>query len=149
MSHAEAVDPKTDAFASHRGSKKFAEIAAQEFMNVHRPKPKFELVALCPPLIFGPMVHPRTKEGLESLNSSNELLWRFATREMNVPPGPGVRFWVDVRDLASAHIEAVKRSRLGGKRFIIASQEKANYETAGDVIRGSGLHSLSHFHNRE
>ncbi len=148
MSYAEAVDPKTDVFASHRGSKKFAELAAWDFMNEHRPKPEFELVTLCPPLIYGPMVHPRRSEGVQSLNSSNGLLWRFATGEMNVPLGPGVTFWVDVRDLANAHFRALEQGRLGERRFIIASQEKARYEAAGDMIRGSQLPGLGDPHNR-
>jgi nucleoside-diphosphate-sugar epimerase len=135
MSYAEAIDPKTDAFASHRGSKKFAELAAWDFMRDQRPQPSFELVTLCPPLIYGPMVHPRLGGEVKSLNSSNGLLWKFATGEMKVPPGPGVRFWVDVRDLATAHVEAVRRSGVGGRRFVVASVERARYETAGEIIR--------------
>jgi len=48
LTYEESVDPKTSAVVAYRGSKKFAELAAWEF--VEKEKPGFDIVTLCPPM---------------------------------------------------------------------------------------------------
>ncbi|KAF2438528.1 NAD dependent epimerase/dehydratase [Karstenula rhodostoma CBS 690.94] len=121
LTYEEAVAKDTSAVVAYRGSKKFAELAAWEF--VRERKPGFDVVTLCPPMTFGPIAHP--VERLADLNESNAMLWAVASgKEMPVARVP---FWVDVRDLAVAHVEALVRADAGGKRFVVASPEKFSY----------------------
>lgn len=121
LTYEEAVAKETSAVVAYRGSKKFAELAAWDF--VRERKPGFDVVTLCPPMTFGPIAHPI--ERLAGLNESNAMLWAVASgKDMPVARVP---FWVDVRDLAVAHVEALCRPGAGGKRFVVASPEKFSY----------------------
>ncbi|GAB1313790.1 hypothetical protein MFIFM68171_04000 [Madurella fahalii] len=130
LSYEEAADPRTIAVLAYRGSKKFAELAAWDF--VRENKPGFDLVTLCPPMTFGPVVHPvvRTAE----LNESNAMLWQVAQGKIPLPVAR-VSFWIDVRDLAEAHAEALLRPEAGGKRYLPASPEYFSYGLAAEIIR--------------
>ncbi|TQN70346.1 hypothetical protein CSHISOI_03848 [Colletotrichum shisoi] len=77
------------------GSKKFAELAAWDF--VRERKPHFDLVTL----------------GVEKLNESNAMLWKVAGGEAPLPAAR-VPFWIDARDLAVAHVEALSGPGVGG-----------------------------------
>lgn len=128
LSYEEAVAEETSAVVAYRGSKKFAELAAWEY--VKEQKPPFDIVTLCPPMTFGPIAHP--VERLEDLNESNAMLWQVASgKDMPVARVP---FWVDVRDLATAHVEALFREEAGGKRYVVASPEKFSYGIVKKVV---------------
>ncbi|KAI1011754.1 hypothetical protein LB503_004850 [Fusarium chuoi] len=129
LSYEESVDPGTSAVIAYRGSKKFAELKAWDF--VAKEKPSFDLVTLCPPMTFGPIRHPITK--LDALNESNKMLFKIACGEAPLPVAR-VPFWVDVRDLAKAHVEALLRPEAGGKRYIPASPERFTYSKAASII---------------
>ncbi|KAG4433520.1 hypothetical protein IFR05_011003 [Cadophora sp. M221] len=129
LTYEESIDPASSAVVAYRGSKKFAELEAWNF--VKERKPKFEIVTLCPPMTFGPVVHPVA--GVENLNESNKMLWMVASGEPL--PVARVPFWVDVRDLAEAHVEALLRPDAGNKRFVVASTERFSYSLAADVIK--------------
>lgn len=128
LTYQQAADNNSSPVVAYRGSKKFAELAAWEFME--REKPQFELVTLCPPMVFGPFVHP--VERLEDLSDSISKLWEIV--DGGVLPVARVPFWVDVRDLAHAHVEALLKPHLGSKRYTIASPERFSYEKASSII---------------
>jgi nucleoside-diphosphate-sugar epimerase len=128
LTYADSIDPSTSAVIAYRGSKKFAELAAWEF--VERENPSFDIVALCPPMTFGPVVHHIG--GIDNLNESNAALWKVASGEPL--PVARVPFWIDVRDLAEAHVEALLRPEAGGKRYIPASPELFSYQLAADIM---------------
>ena len=133
LTYAEAIDPKTSAVIAYRGSKTFAERAAWDFIQdrtSHGEPPSFELITLCPPMAFGPVSHPVTRAS--ELNESNAMLWAVASgAELPVARVP---FWVDVRDLAAAHVESLLRLDTGMKRFVIASPERFTYGLAASII---------------
>ena len=58
-------------FMLSTASKTCAERAAWEF--VEKQKPNFDLVTLCPPLVFGPVIH--SLKSLDELNTSNKRIW--------------------------------------------------------------------------
>ncbi|KAF7592014.1 hypothetical protein BBP40_000795 [Aspergillus hancockii] len=130
LTYAEAIDPSANAVIAYRGSKKFAELEAWDF--VAREKPPFDLVTLCPPMTFGPVVHPVSR--VEELNESNAVLWSVAAGADPLPVAR-VSAWVDVRDLAEAHVQALLRGEVGGRRFVPASGEAFSYGLAADIIR--------------
>ncbi|KAF7552915.1 hypothetical protein G7Z17_g3978 [Cylindrodendrum hubeiense] len=129
LTYEESVDPATSAVIAYRGSKKFAELEAWNF--VKQQKPTFDLVTLCPPMTFGPVVHPVAS--VDKLNESNAMLWRIATGA-NPLPVSRVPFWIDVRDLAVAHVESLLRGDLGGKRYVPASPERFSYGLASKIM---------------
>lgn len=128
LSYEESAAKETPAFIAYRGSKKFAELEAWNF--VKQRNPGFDLVTLCPPMTFGPICHPVAN--IAALNESNANLWKVASgKELPVARVP---FWVDVRDLATAHVESLLRPEVGGKRFTVASPEKFSYELVGGIV---------------
>ncbi|KAK3370697.1 hypothetical protein B0H63DRAFT_487445 [Podospora didyma] len=131
LTYEEAADLNTSAVIAYRGSKKFAELAAWDFLR-NNPEVGFDLVTLCPPMTFGPVVHP--VPSANSLNDSNAMLWRIAEGKEPLPVAR-VPFWIDVRDLAQAHVEALVRPEAGGKRYIPASPERFSYGLAAEIIR--------------
>lgn len=119
-----------DPVVAYRISKKYAELAAWDC--IHNESPHFDLVSLCPPFIFGPLVHPVSK--ISDLNSSSQMIWEVAS---GTDPLPVARttYWVDVRDLAFAHTEALLRREVGNRRFIITSPEQFTFQRAADILR--------------
>ncbi|CZR63781.1 probable flavonol reductase/cinnamoyl-CoA reductase [Phialocephala subalpina] len=129
LTYEEAISPITNAVVAYRGSKKFAELAAWSF--IEDEKPSFDIVTLCPPMTFGPVVHPMPK--VEDLNESNAMLWSIAKGEKL--PVARVPFWIDVRDLAMVHVEALVRKEVGNRRFVPASPERFSYSMAAEIMR--------------
>lgn len=130
LTYETAISPDSNSVIAYRGSKKFAELAAWDFIK--NEKPQFDLVTLCPPMVFGPIVHP--VPSLDQLNESNAQLWTVAA---GVDPLPGARVpaWIDARDLAEAHVQALITPEAGGKRFIPAASEPFSYEYAADIMK--------------
>jgi len=84
-------------------------------------------------MTFGPVVHPVAK--VEDLNESNKMLWKIASGEFQTPlPMSRVPAWIDVRNLADAHVEALLRPDAGGKRYIPAAPEGFSYSLAASII---------------
>ena len=87
-----------------------------------------------PPLVFGPVVHHLAS--LASLNTSNELVRDLAAGKYKDGLSPsGVMFWVDVRDLALAHVRAAEREEAGGKRFFVTAGPFSNEGVAAALIK--------------
>lgn len=112
-----------DAFGTvangYRASKLFAERAAWEF--VEKEKPDFDICTMCPPLVFGPIVH--YLNSLSGLNTSNERfrdLIQGKFKGQDIPPS-GVHIWIDVRDLAEAHVKGMELAEAGGERFFVTA----------------------------
>ncbi|KAH7120238.1 hypothetical protein B0J13DRAFT_567658 [Dactylonectria estremocensis] len=129
LTYEESVDPATSAVIAYRGSKKFAELEAWNFVKQHELS--FDIVTLCPPMTFGPVVHPVAS--VDKLNESNAMLWRIATGA-NPLPVSRVPFWIDVRDLAASHVESLLRSDVAGKRYVPASPERFSYGLASKIM---------------
>ena len=114
----------------YRASKTFAERAAWEF--VEKEKPNFSLATVNPPLVFGPVLHHLSS--LSSLNTSNQLVRdMLAGKYADGLETPRIFFWVDVRDLALAHVRAAERPEAGGKRFFLTAGLYSNEEVAKAV----------------
>ncbi|KAF5525808.1 Ketoreductase azaE [Colletotrichum aenigma] len=117
---------------AYRASKKLAEKAAWEF--VEKEKPGFDLVTVCPPLVLGPVVHHFAD--LSSINTSNERVVDLVKGKWKeeVAPTGAAYLWIDVRDLALAHIMALEKAEAGGKRLFTTAGWFSNAEIA-EVVR--------------
>nr|ANM86580.1 putative reductase [Cladonia uncialis subsp. uncialis]AUW31363.1 putative reductase [Cladonia uncialis subsp. uncialis] len=131
MTEAEAYDNPANGY---RASKTFAERAAWDY--VEKEKPNFTLAVCNPPLVLGPIVH--YLNSLSALNTSNQRIRDLMTgaAKDSCPPTMNYLF-VDVRDLAQAHVLAAEKPEAGGKRFFIVGGHFCNKEIAeiiGDVF---------------
>jgi len=61
---------------------------------------------------------------LESLNESNAQIWRIISggKDAKVPP-TAIWRWVDVRDVAAAHVASIESGCKGNQRFLISAGE--------------------------
>ncbi|KAJ5356645.1 NAD dependent epimerase/dehydratase [Penicillium concentricum] len=117
---AEQAIERHDAVLGYNVSKTRAEAAAWEFFE--KNKPSFDLVVINPDIITGPMLHPI--DGPGSINETN----RFAIA--NFIDGThktidGVQFpfyhFVDVRDVARSHVEALTNPAAANQRILLIS----------------------------
>ncbi|OCL12089.1 NAD(P)-binding protein [Glonium stellatum] len=140
ITYAEAADPNLDLtrwpeeyrpFITYMASKKLAESAAWELYN--HEKPQWALSILLPTYIGGPYILPLSK-GPDSLSWSDGLIWSVAAGK----PLPQADYpsWVDVRDVARAHVQALITKEAKGKRFLLASTNLW-YSDIADIVRNN------------
>ncbi|KAB8339018.1 hypothetical protein FH972_021957 [Carpinus fangiana] len=120
ITHEEALK---DPSSGYRGSKTFAEKAAWEF--VEKEKPNFTITTMNPPLVLGPIVH--YLNSLDALNTSNQRIRDVTLGKFKEEiPETGVFLWVDVRDLALAHVKAAEQEDAANKRFFVVADYFSN-----------------------
>ncbi|KAJ5915952.1 hypothetical protein N7454_010859 [Penicillium verhagenii] len=109
----------------------FAEKAAWKF--VEEEKPNFDIATINPPLVFGPIVN--YLNSLEAINTSNQRVRDLVQGKFKekIPP-TGTFLWVDVRDVALAHVKAIEVAKAGGQRFLVVAGYFSN-KRAADAIR--------------
>lgn len=109
----------------YRASKTFAEKAAWDFLE--KEKPNFSIATINPPMVFGPIVH--ALDSLENMNTSNQRILSAAQGKFKdeIPPS-GVHLWVDVRDVAEAHVAAFEKPEAANKRFFTTAGYFSNKE---------------------
>jgi nucleoside-diphosphate-sugar epimerase len=118
---------------TYRASKTFAERAAWDF--VRDEKPNFSIAVVNPPLVLGPVIH--YLNSLEAINTSNQRVRDFVLgKYRDELPASGVFIWVDVRDLAEAHVRALEVQEAGGHRFLTTAGYFSNKRIV-DAIRES------------
>ncbi|SCV34372.1 related to aldehyde reductase II [Fusarium fujikuroi] len=120
-----------DAGTAYVASKALAEKAAWSF--VQDRKPHFDITVLCPPMVFGPPAH------FLSFSALNIAAWdinRFISGELQDVPNTDFWGFVDVRDLATAHVRALEVPEAGDERFLIAGG-RYSYQQTADVLRAS------------
>ncbi|KAI0088795.1 NAD(P)-binding protein [Irpex rosettiformis] len=102
-------------------SKTLAEHAAWDFAAKHKGEVTFDVVALNPPYVHGPFLQDVSAP--EKLNVSLLSVYNNAVKggqtDAELASSPGS--WVDVRDLAQAHVLAFQKEAAGGERIIVAS----------------------------
>ncbi|KAH7202695.1 uncharacterized protein BKA55DRAFT_587751 [Fusarium redolens] len=125
-----------DAFQNtlngYRASKLFAERAAWDLMDAR--KPAFSLTTICPTLAFGPVIQPLSC--LEEINISSQRIYNFISGAYKSQiPDTGVSFflWIDVRDLAVAHVKAMEAqlTARGNRRYLLTE----GYFTNQDICK--------------
>ncbi|KAJ5667604.1 hypothetical protein N7507_003468 [Penicillium longicatenatum] len=116
---------------AYRASKVVAERAAWDYVNnnsVH-----YQLVTLCPGMVFGKMIHPISS--LSQLNASNQIVWQVlnAGKDGEIPPTKAP-VWIDVENLAETSRKALIFPATGHERFLVTQSSYDTQEIA-DVIR--------------
>ncbi len=108
-------------------SKTAAELAAWDFIMKRRPA--FDLVAINPFMVIGPSLGP-------SLNTSNEIIRDIMT---GVYPGIMDMNWgfVDVRDVAKAHVLAIETDTASGR--YLCSAEAVHMRELVALLKSAGF----------
>jgi nucleoside-diphosphate-sugar epimerase len=129
VTHEEALQ---NPMAGYRASKTFAEKAAWEFLD--KEKPNFTIATMCPPLVFGPIVN--YLNSLDAVNTSNQRIRDSMLGKHKDEIAPtGSHAWVDVRDLALAHVLATEKDEAANKRFFIAAGLFSNREIGQSIAK--------------
>ncbi|KAF8155208.1 NAD-P-binding protein [Mycena galopus ATCC 62051] len=102
--------------AKYRTSKTLAERAAWDFVKKHKSEIGWDVSVMNPPLVVGPVIHDVSSP--EALNTSARAMYRAFTKP-EASAGGGC--WIDVRDLALAHVRALEKEGAGGERIIITA----------------------------
>ncbi|KAH8879220.1 NAD(P)-binding protein [Thozetella sp. PMI_491] len=128
MTWEEALKPQN----TYRASKVFSERAAWDF--VESEKPHFDLAVINNTYTFGPI--PRHLPHLSAMNTSNHRIRDIVQGKMRdiIEPTAPVFTFVDVRDVALAHVRAMTIPEAGGHRFYTVGGYFSNKRLA-DIIR--------------
>lgn len=115
-------------------SKTMAELAAWDFMKAESPE--FGLTAINPVLVMGPSLS-------KDIGTSNSLVQNMISG--SVPGTAKIHIGVvDVRDVASAHILAMKNTQSDGERIIVSEKELWVHEVAS-ILREAGFSKIPKF----
>jgi nucleoside-diphosphate-sugar epimerase len=114
----------SNAYISYCSSKKEAELAVWSF--VKNDKPNFTVTVFLPALIFGPPIQP--VKNAKSLNFSSATFYSLFSGENSGKPVPATMFpsYIDVRDLAHAHVKALTTPAASNKRYLIGGFQYSN-----------------------
>lgn len=123
---------------AYRASKTLAEQAAWAFVQDLSNGAKFDLVTVNPPLVLGPVNHHLAS--LDAINTSNARIADAVSgkwKKSGVSDTGVVFGWVDVRDLAEAHIRALELPEAGGKRLLTASDRFFANRDIYDIVKAN------------
>ncbi|OAK99252.1 NAD(P)-binding protein [Phaeosphaeriaceae sp. SRC1lsM3a] len=120
---------------AYLASKTFAERAAWEFKETHGAEVRWDLVVLNPPIVYGPLTH--LISNMEDLGESAARIYKgfFADKTPgDALIGDELPLYVDVRDLATAHLRAMVAPEAANKRFNVCAGDIRSQEIA-DILR--------------
>lgn len=107
---------QNDPVIGYCASKKFAEQKAWEFLEENKDSVKFKLVTVNPVHVFGP--HVFDSDIRDTMNCSTEVANQFLKNGPNFEVNPNTRNqFIDVRDVAEAHMYAFQKENTSGKRL--------------------------------
>ncbi|CCH59845.1 hypothetical protein TBLA_0C00280 [Henningerozyma blattae CBS 6284] len=109
-----------NAVIAYCGSKKIAEKAAWDFLDRNKNIVKFKLSIVNPVYVFGPQVS--SSKVTNTLNTSCEVINAVLKSKPTDSSGKDVMgYFIDVRDVAKAHLAAFQREDTIGKRLFMSN----------------------------
>ncbi|PPQ93152.1 hypothetical protein CVT25_010776 [Psilocybe cyanescens] len=124
---AEELGTKADGILKYLASKNLSERATWEFYAKHKAKLGWDLVVLNPSHVIGPPLQDFRNLGEETL--SLQRWYNFACQDQDDDFLKTTYNYVDVRDVAAAHVEAIKKEAAGGERIIISADSSTWQDT--------------------
>ena len=122
-----SVDGEISPYAK---SKTLAERAAWEFVENLEESKKFELTVINPVAVTGPML-------TSDIGSSNDFLLKLISGSM--PACPKIHMgYIDVRDVAKAHIFSMTEEKTDGERIIVSENEMF-FAEVGKTLNEAGF----------
>ncbi|KAI0691864.1 NAD(P)-binding protein [Cytidiella melzeri] len=117
----EELGVNASAIDKYWASKTLAERAAWDFVAKHKSEIGFDVVALNPSFVHGPFLHD--VPSVDKLNTSLAGVFNavvkggLSEKDLTTPKGS----WVDVRDVAEAHVRSFQTEAAGGERITLTS----------------------------
>jgi dihydroflavonol-4-reductase len=112
-------------------SKTIAEKVAWDFINSQDEK-NLELTVINPSFVLGPSLSD------DIGGTSTDTIKKFLTKA--IPAVPNVYMnYVDVRDIAKLHVEAIKNENSNGKRFACTSNDSVHLVEIAKTLNGNGF----------
>ncbi|KAK6897274.1 putative NADPH-dependent methylglyoxal reductase GRP2 [Candida tropicalis] len=122
---------KSNPHSGYVGSKKFAEQEAWEFLK--NEKPNFTLSTVNPVYVFGPQAFEIKDKS--QLNTSAEIVNSVLKLNKDSQVSPNLTgYFIDVRDVAKAHISSFENKEIIGKRLLLACSAFST-QSVLDIIR--------------
>ena len=122
-----SVDGEISPYAK---SKTLAEKAAWEFVENLEESKKFDLTVINPVAVTGPML-------TSDIGSSNDFLLKLISGSM--PACPKIHMgYIDVRDVAKAHIFSMTEEKTDGERIILSENEMF-FAEVGKTLNAAGF----------
>ena len=122
-----SVDGEISAYAK---SKTLAEKAAWEFVENLEESKKFDLTVINPVAVTGPMLS-------SDIGSSNDFLLKLISGSM--PACPKIHMgYIDVRDVAKAHIFSMTEEKTNRERIIVSENEMF-FAEVGKTLNEAGF----------
>jgi len=112
----EQAREKNNDYISYCSGKKEAELAIWDFVRANHPS--FTVTVFLPALIFGPPIEP-VKGGAKGLHFSCRLVYALFNGTNQTIPQTAFPSYIDVRDLADAHVRALTEPKVANKRLTI------------------------------
>ncbi|EGW34746.1 uncharacterized protein SPAPADRAFT_57813 [Spathaspora passalidarum NRRL Y-27907] len=119
----------TNPHFGYFSSKKFAELAANDF--VAKENPKFNISFVQPVYVFGPQAYAVKDKA--NLNFSSEIVNRVVKLSKDDKIPEEAAEFIDVRDVARAHIIAFESDEAISKRLFLAA-ETYTLDSIADII---------------
>ncbi|KAF8308509.1 NAD-binding protein [Clavulina sp. PMI_390] len=134
---------KASAVDKYMASKSLAERAAWSFISEHKDRVAFDVVAINPPFIFGPIIHDAKTPA--QLNFSHAFFMEMVKQKQeNLTPeltGFFHNHMSDVRTVALAHARALQVEEAGGKRFILSASPFC-FQDVYDALNEAGVNDV-------
>ena len=111
-------------------SKTLAEKAAWEFVDTLDTDNKFDFTVINPVGVFGPML-------TSDMGTSNSLVYKLINGELPACPATHMGY-VDVRDVAKAHVFSMLNSSTNDKRIIVSESEMF-FVDVGRILNEAGF----------
>tara|TARA_B100000945_G_scaffold233384_1_gene189718 strand:- start:1248 stop:2261 length:1014 start_codon:yes stop_codon:yes gene_type:complete len=111
-------------------SKTLAEKAAWDFVEELDPDKKFDFTVINPVGVFGPML-------TSDMGTSNSLVSKLINGELPACPATHMGY-VDVRDVAKAHVFSMLNSSTNDKRIIVSESEMF-FVDVGRILNEAGF----------
>jgi nucleoside-diphosphate-sugar epimerase len=111
----ETAKKLNNAYISYCSGKKEGELAIWDFIKTESPS--FSVTVLLPALIFGPPIHPF--KSVKNINYSINVIYSLFNGTYEVVPNTTFPSFVDVRDLAEAHVKALTNPAVANRRMLI------------------------------
>merc|ERR1712187_956519 len=113
----------------YRYSKLVAEKAAWDFAA--KDDCPFDVACINPPMVIGSNYNAPKVE--EDLNTSSATVLKILMGKQ--APNPNSIGWVDVADVARAHIAAYEHPEAGGRRFLCAADKVPLWTEVADMLK--------------
>ncbi|EKM78748.1 hypothetical protein AGABI1DRAFT_107237 [Agaricus bisporus var. burnettii JB137-S8] len=104
---------------AEKGQSNSFSLAVWEFYEANKERSRWDITVINPPFVFGPALN--NFENPAHQNASTRVFWDNVIANPGTPQSVNYpNCWVDVREVALAHVLALQKPEAGGERLIVS-----------------------------